>query len=317
MRYRHQPMRLLVITARYPTPDRPAAGGFIRDRLGDPQLRSSVVAPRRYDSPAWRRYLGLLWRGLSARGRFDGVEGHFILPSGFVALIVARVRRLPLVVYAHGSDVREMAGRNRLLGWAARAVLRAADTVVTNSEETANAVRRLGAPATIVPPGVDLTRFIPQARPARRRILYLGGDQPLKGVLIARQLADTLVGPGIREVDPSEIPALMASHTAVLVPSVAEGFGLAAAEAIASGRWVVASAVGGLVDIVSDGVNGSLVRDGDFAGALARVPDYDPATVASTADRFSIDAHRQRMAEIWRDVFERRRLSTGRCRGRP
>ena len=310
MRYRHEPMRLLVITSRYPTPDRPAAGAFVRDRLADPGLSSLVVAPRRYDSPAWRRYLALLWRGLTARGRFDGVEGHFILPSGFVALVVARFRRLPLVVYAHGSDVREMASRNRLLRWAARSVVRGARAVITNSPETAALVERLGASAEVVPPGVDLTRFSPQPRPAERRVLYLGGDLPGKGVEVARRLADTLAGPGLREVDPAEIPALMAAHTVVLVPSAAEGFGLVAAEAIACGRWVVARAVGGLLGIVSEGVNGSLVSDEDFAGALARVPEYDPATVAATARRFSIDEHRRRMAEIWRGVLEPRPIST-------
>ena len=304
-------MRLLVVTARYPTPDRPAAGAFVRDRLAEPRLTSLVVAPHRYDGPAWRRYAALLWRGATARGKFDGVEGHFVVPSGFIALLVARLRGLPLVVYAHGGDVREMARRNRLLRWAARAVLRGADAVVTNSPETAGLVAQLGAAATVVPPGIDLSRFAPQPRPAQRRILYLGGDLEHKGVEIARQLADTLVGPGIREVDPSEIPALMGSHTIVLVPSLAEPFGLVAAEAIACGRWVVARAVGGLLDIVTDGVNGSLVADGDFAAALARVPDYDPGTVASTAGRFSIEEHRRRMAEIWSGVLGRRGISAG------
>lgn len=300
-------MRLLVITARYPTPDRPAAGAFVRDRLGDPGLEAQVIAPRDYASAGSRRYLGLLIRALLRRGRFDGVEGHFVLPSGPIALLAARVRRLPLVVYAHGGDLREMAARNRVMRWAARTVLRGADAVVTNSGETARLVRELGASAMVVPPGVDLGRFTPQPLPAARRVLYLGGDLTHKGVAIARQLADTLVGPGIREVDPGQVPALMASHTAVLVPSQAEPFGLVAAEAIASGRWVVASAVGGLVEIVTDGVNGTLVHDGDFAGALARVPDYEPSTLASTATRFSIEGHRKRMAETWEAVLERRR----------
>jgi hypothetical protein len=39
---------------------------------------------------------------------------------------------------------------------------------------------------------------------------------------------------------------------------------------------------------------------------VARMPDYDPAVLASTAERFSIQEHRQRMAEIWRGVLERR-----------
>jgi D-inositol-3-phosphate glycosyltransferase len=304
-------MRLLVVSARYPTPDRPAAGAFVRDRLNDPSLSATVIAPSNYTGAAWRRYVALLWRGASARGRFDGVEGHFVVPSGFVALVVARRRRLPVVVYAHGGDVRDMAQRNPLLRWAARAVLRGADAVVTNSPETAGLVARLGATATIVPPGVDLSRFAPLPRPLERRVLYLGGNVPHKGVEIARQLADTLVGPGIREVAPSEIPALISAHSVVLVPSVEEPFGLVAAEAIASGRWVVANAVGGLREVVTDGVNGSLVSDGDFAGALGRVPDYDPEIVAGTAGRFSIEEHHKRMAEVWRGVLERRRASTG------
>ena len=304
-------MRLLVITARYPTPDRPAAGAFVRDRLGDPSLAATVIAPAGYSIPGWWRYLAMLWAALTRRGRFDGVEGHFVLPSGVIALLAARLRRLPLVVYAHGGDVREMARSNRLMRWAAERVLRGADAVVTNSRETAGLVERLGASAEVIPPGVDLSRFAPQPRPVQRRVLYLGGDVAHKGVDVARRLADTLVGPGIREVDPSEIPALMSEHTVVLVPSRAEPFGLVAAEAIASGRWVVAGAVGGLLDVVTDGVNGSLVSDGDYASALAGVPDYEPATVAGTAERFSIAEHRRRMAGIWHDVLGRRARGHG------
>lgn len=299
-------MRLLVVSARYPTPDRPSAGTFVRDRLRDPSLRVTVLAPTHYDLPGWRRYLSLLWRALTARGPFDGVEGHFVLPSGVIALLAARLRRLPLVVYAHGGDVREMAQRNRLMRLTARAVVRGADAVVTNSRGTADLVSQLGAEATVVPPGIDLSRFDPQPLPAQRRVLYLGGDFEHKGVDVARKLADTLVGPGIRELDPSEIPDLMTAHSVVLVPSHAEPFGLVAAEAIASGRWVVARAVGGLSDIVTDGVNGSLVHDDDFAGALARMPNYDPAAVASTAQRFSVEQHRGAMAEIWNRVLEAR-----------
>ena len=299
-------MRLLVVTARYPTSDRPAAGVFVRDRLADPRLTATVVAPDRYGTPGWQRYAAMLWAALTRRGRFDGVEGHFVLPSGVIALVAARLRRLPLVVYAHGGDVRDMAHRNRLLRWIAQLVVRNADAVITNSRESADLVERLGAKAEVIPPGVDLGRFSPSPRPGQRRVLYLGGDVAHKGVDVARQLADTMVGPGIREVDPVEVPALMSAHTIVLVPSCAEPFGLVAVEAIASGRWVVARAVGGLVDIITDGLNGSLVRDGDFAGALARVPAYDPSIVAASASRFSLAEHWRRMADIWNDILERR-----------
>jgi glycosyltransferase involved in cell wall biosynthesis len=307
-------MHLLVITARYPTPDRPAAGAFVRDRLNDPSLVSVVISPASYSNSGWRRYAGMLWSALTRSGRFDGVEGHFILPSGIIALVAARLRGLPLVVYAHGGDVRDMANRNAVYRMLARRVVCGADAVVTNSLETAGHVATLGAAATVVPPGIDLSRFSPLPLPRERRVLYLGGDLWHKGIDIARELADTLVGPGIRELDPSEIPSLMHAHTIVLVPSRAEPFGLVAAEAIASGRWVVASSVGGLPDIVIDGVNGSLVSDGDFSSALARVPVYDPAALASTAARFSVEEHTRRMADVWRLVLERRRTPQGEAR---
>lgn len=63
---------------------------------------------------------------------------------------------------------------------------------------------------------------------------------------------------------------------------------------------------GGLLEVVRDGVNGTLVSDGDFAGALARVPDYDPAAVAATATGFGIDESRSMIADLWSGVLERR-----------
>jgi glycosyltransferase involved in cell wall biosynthesis len=302
-------MRLLVVTARFPTSDRPAAGAFVRDRLGD--VDAVVVAPSRYDLPGWRRYLSLTWRALSARGRFDGVEGHFVLPSGVVALLAARVRGVPLVMYAHGSDVRVLARRNAVFGWLARLVVRSADAVITNSADTATFVRALGVDADVIPPGIDLRRFAATPRPGERRVLYLGGDVPSKGLDVARGLADTLAGPGIKELNPAEIPALMAEHDVVLMPSTEAGFGLVAAEAIASGRWVVARAVGGLRETVQDGVNGTLVSDGDFAAALTNIPDYDPRAVAATAEHFGVETHRRRMDEVWRRVLASRRRERG------
>jgi glycosyltransferase involved in cell wall biosynthesis len=299
-------MRLLVVTTRYPTPDRPAAGAFVRDRLGDRGLQATVVAPHRYDGSRWARFARLVWEALTTRGHFDGVEAHFVLATGPPALMAARLRGLPLVVYAHGSDVRDAAHRSIVHRWLARRVIRSAAAVVANSAETAEHVSRLGGRAEIVPPGIDVRRFRPSPRPSRRRVLYLGGDVPDKGVDVARRLADTLVGPGIREVDPGEVPKLMADHDVVLVPSRVEPYGLVAAEAIASGRWVVAAAVGGLTDIVTDGVTGILVRDGDFAEALERVPDYDPAAVAADAQRFSVERHRAGMRAIWQRVLSGR-----------
>lgn len=294
---RHGP-RLLLITGLWPTPDAPSAGIFVRRRAG--ALESVVVAaPRSYHGPTVRRYAGIALRAFAARGPFDGVEVHWLFPTGLIGLITARLRRVPLVVYAHGDDVKVTPHRSRLHRWLVRLILMSAAAVVTNSRDTASHIQRMGAEATIIAPGVDLARFRPSPRPKERRVLFLGGRTPGKGFSVARGLAHTLVGPGIDERTPDEIPALMAAHDVVLMPSDDESFGVVAIEAMASGRWVVASAVGGLSEVITDGVNGTLVSDGDFRGALARIPDYDPFAVAASAAPFSAAAEAAAFESLW------------------
>ena len=286
-----------LLTRIWPTRDRPSVGTFVRERaMGVPGLR--VVKPR---VPSLLIYPQLLADALRL-GPIRGVEAHMLIPTGLVGLIVARRRRVPLVVYSHGGDVREWRRLPGPLRWIARQVARRADRLLTNSEDTATYLRELGGHPEVVPPGADLARFVPSPRPAERRVLYLGGRNERKGYEVARGLADTLVGPWLHDVEPADVPALIAAHDVVLVPSVAEPFGLVAVEAIASGRWVVASAVGGLREIVRDGVNGTLVTDGDFAGALARIPDYDPFAIAPTVERYSLAAWQAAMARVWDEV---------------
>jgi glycosyltransferase involved in cell wall biosynthesis len=60
----------------------------------------------------------------------------------------------------------------------------------------------------------------------------------------------------------------------VVVPSLFEGFGMAAAEGMALGRPVIAARTGGLADIISDGKTGLLVKAGDaveLVGAIKRL----------------------------------------------
>ena len=53
------------------------------------------------------------------------------------------------------------------------------------------------------------------------------------------------------------------------------------------------------VEIVEDGITGTLVRDGDFAAALNSVPAYDPAVLASRAERFSLEHYQACVQAVW------------------
>ena len=129
------------------------------------------------------------------------------------------------------------------------------------------ALHRVRAPAHLVLVGEGARRDDLQAL-ARR--LGLGDRVHMPGRLADRQVA-----------------AVVATADVALVPSRYEPFGLVALEAMAAGTAVVASATGGLRDVVTDGVTGRLVPPG-APGPLAEAIDAlidDPTARRSVADQ--------------------------------
>jgi glycosyltransferase involved in cell wall biosynthesis len=99
-------------------------------------------------------------------------------------------------------------------------------------------------------------------------------------------------------------------------PSVEEGFGIAVLEAMALGKAVVATRVGGLPEIVEDGVTGLLVDAADagaLAAAIARLA-HDPemrerlgaAARIEVSRRFGVRVCAQRYADAYRELLSRR-----------
>ncbi len=96
----------------------------------------------------------------------------------------------------------------------------------------------------------------------------------LRSQAAALGIAGAVTWAGLRP--PDSLAALRSTMDVVVVPSISEGFGLAAAEASAAGLPVVASAVGGLPEVVETGVTGLLVPPSDagaLAGAVSRLLD--------------------------------------------
>jgi glycosyltransferase involved in cell wall biosynthesis len=96
--------------------------------------------------------------------------------------------------------------------------------------------------------------------------LVCAGDGDLESALqYAKRLgiADAVSMPGW--LGPAEKRSLMSRAAVFVLPSYAEGLPMSLLEAMAAGLPVVATGVGGIPDVVTDGVNGFLVRPGDIA----------------------------------------------------
>lgn len=100
--------------------------------------------------------------GLALRHRFQAVHAGRVLPEGLVAWMVARIARIPVVIYAHGEEITtwRQPGKFRAMRFA----YRHADRLVANSEFTRNELVKLGVKPdriTLIYPGVDVDRFRP------------------------------------------------------------------------------------------------------------------------------------------------------------
>lgn len=136
--------------------------------------------------------------------------------------------------------------------------------------------------------GIDVLLDALAALAARglRPLLWVAGDGAERAALAgqAQRLGVARQVEWLGQRD--DVGDLLAAADAFVLPSRAEGLGVAALEAMAAGRAVVASAVGGLAEAVIDGRSGLLVPPGDavaLAAALERLlrePDLRAALAA-------------------------------------
>jgi glycosyltransferase involved in cell wall biosynthesis len=272
------------------------------------------------------------------------VHAHWWFPNGVVGTWVSGLARIPLVTTLHGTDVRlvrKVSVARPLFGH----VLKRSAAVTTVSRWLKEETETLapGVHPTVAPMPVATDRFAPGSSRNGQHLLFVGrltdqkgvehllhalssmktpstsldivGDGPNREAL--KQLAQQLgIATRIRwhgQLSQLELPPLYQRAAAVVIPSVDEGLGLVAVEALLCETPVVAFDSGGLRDVIHHEKTGLLVKPGDRA-ALANALDnllardgrgsqLGRAGRLYALSAFAPESAARRYAEIYRQVL--------------
>lgn len=282
-----------------------APPAFVRETLLHPQVAATIpldIAAR--FSPV-RDYLAAR-RLASVIPQFADVVHAHGARAGWVCALASRYRPFPFIFTAHNLVRSDLAARLGIPFIGASAAC-----VVAVSPSVADSLVSCGLPRAkihVIPNGIDPADFGPastEARVAARKSLgiaetafvvasaarlsrekgmdtllsaagqrlgmtfLIAGDGPLKAALAKQCPSNARLLGRLDDIRP-----LLAAADLFALPSRREGQGIAALEAMASGIPLVASRVGGLADMLTEGDTALLVPAGDadaLAAALSRL----------------------------------------------
>jgi glycosyltransferase involved in cell wall biosynthesis len=294
------PLRVAMLTTYYPRHEDDFAGRFVSDLVGRLEalgVTFEIVKPGVYNDFGLAYGAGIVrnakrrpWlvpfmlismvRALRRAARTaDLVHVHWLLAAP-LGLLTGK----PWVVTLHGTPTArsfEDLALLRRAKWVVGPLLRRAQAVICVSQVLTAAVSELGANGVWIPNGTSIpTDVADEADPPE--LLYAGRMVEEKGIrelaIAAEGLNLVVAGDGpLRPLLPqsrglvphTELERLYRRAAVVVMPSHSEGQGVVAIEAMAHGRPVVGSRVGGLAELVVDGETGILVPPRD-ATALRR-----------------------------------------------
>ncbi|WLI90241.1 glycosyltransferase [Massilia sp. R2A-15] len=285
------------------------------------------------------------------RRRPEVVHVHSATRASFarksLLLLLARAAGCRTIFHLHGAQFGRFAatGAWAPMRWWIRRTLERSTAVIALSDRWAAFVRGY-APAArvvVVPNAVALPASADRSREERGRILFLGRADAGKGVFdllaavallapalphirlviggagqlaLLRRRAEEL-GIGARVILPGWLDARarereMARAQVFCLPSHAEGLPMAMLEAMAAGKAIVASAVGGVPDAIADGANGVLVAPRDpaaLAAALGKLlasralrECMGDAASATVRERFSAEGAVGALSALYREL---------------
>ncbi|WP_407453734.1 glycosyltransferase family 4 protein [Methanobrevibacter sp.] len=261
---------------------------------------------------------------LLEKENIDIIHGHYLFPAGAAAVEVGKERGIKNYVTAHGSDMFELYKKQPLMRSTLKKVLKDADVVLAVSnalrhEIIATGVQGISNKTKLCWNSVDIDKFSSNKNDSFKKENKLE-DKPIVlfvGNLIKRKNVDSLleakkitssdyylviVGDGpqfkkltkkvedenIRDViftgSRNDVENIIPSCDVLVLPSFSESFGLVLIEALACGKPVIGSNVGGITEIINDDV-GLLVdpnKVSSIAGAIDKlISDEDLRLVLS------------------------------------
>ena len=224
----------------------------------------------------------------------DIIHGHYLFPAGAAAVEVGKEYGIKTYVTAHGSDMFELYKKQPLMRSTLKKVLRDADGVFVVSNALRHEVIATGVPGIsnktkLCWNSVDVNKFSSKTNDSFKKenkledkpiVLFVGNLIKRKNVdslLEAKKVANSdyylvIVGDGpqfkkltkkvdeedIRDViftgSRNDVENIIPSCDVLVLPSFSESFGLVLIEALACGKPVIGSNVGGITEIITDDV---------------------------------------------------------------
>ena len=253
----------------------------------------------------------------------DLIHAHYVAGNGLLGF-ASKIH--PMVASVWGSDIDTNANSGPV-NWIVKKVLKRSDHITVTSQYLKSKVEmRLGGlirNVSIIPFGVEMPAEVspvPASRPFR--ICYLKEHKPIYGAdILIKALAQvikeipdvdlTIAGKENNytrylkklvaeynlekhvsfagRIEHEKVSQFISEHQVMVMPSRFEGFGVAAAEASACSRAVIATNVGGIPEIIIDGKTGILVPPDDdkaLAKAILKL-----ANNAELCDKMGREGH--------------------------
>ena len=241
----------------------------------------------------------------------DLLHVHYAIPHSISALLarqmietqqaVARRRYLPIITTLHGTDIT-LVGLDRSYLPITQFGIEQSDAVTAisgylrdrtreafNIQDEIEVIRNfvncdvyVRDPAKVAAMRPRFTASAVKDKPAEKLLVHLSNFRPVKRIL---DVIDVF----------ARVAAILPARL-MLMPSEMESFGLAALEAMACGVPTIATRVGGVAELIDDGVNGLLFPLGDteamaaaaiaLLGDPARLAAISAAARKTASDRF-------------------------------